>query len=504
MGAEVEKTEYSPEDRVRFRREVNQELETFTWLLAEAEFDSTFPKIGLEMELNLVDSQMQPSLSNDAVLEHLGDHFQSELARFNIEVNVEPRPVATGASPTLEHVVLGHLDEAEAAAVKAGCEMVPIGILPTLRPEHLTGEWISRGARYTALEKAILKERGEGATLDITGPTGERVEMYVDGIAPAAACTSLQLHRQVSPEKFATFWNAAQLITSVQVAVGANSPFLFGKRLWAETRIPLFEQVLDTRTPELRNQDVRSRAIFGRDWITSPADLFRENIGSYPALLPELFELPPTEGGPSSERPGAGKGKAPKLPRLMLHNGTVWRWNRGIYDVVDGVPHLRVENRVLPAGPTVADTMANCALYYGLLRTLVDTTPAPWVEFAHADAEKNFYAAARDGIEAELAWPGRTGTVPVTELVTEELLPLAHQGLLSGGTTQDDADTYLGTIARRCEKRTNGAVWQVKAAEQLEAAGASRDEALAQMVGLYRQNNATHAPVDQWPLPEDA
>lgn len=501
MGAEVEKTEYSSADRVRFREEVNHELETFTWLLAHAEFDSTFPKIGIEMELNLVDADMQPSLNNEAVLGHLGEHFQSELARFNIEVNVEPRPVATGASPSLEHVVLHHLQEAHDAADAEGCRMVPIGILPTLREEHLVGEWISAGSRYRALENALLKERGEGATIDITGPTGERVKQYTETIAPGAAATSLQLHRQVSPEKFATFWNAAQLVAAVQVAVGANSPFLFGKRLWAETRIPLFEQMMDTRTPELRNQGVKSRALFGRDWIATPADLFRENIGSYPGLLPELFELPSTEGGPSSDRSGAGKGRAPKLPRLMLHNGTVWRWNRGIYDVVDGVPHLRVENRVLPAGPTAADTMANCALYYGLLRTLVDTTPEPWLGFSHAEAERNFYAAAEHGIEAELAWPGTTGTMPVTELVAEHLLPLAHAGLVSGGTTSEDADTYLGTVRRRCEKRTNGATWQVQAVERLEARGLDRDAALTEMTRLYWEANATHQPVDQWELP---
>lgn len=502
MGAEVEKTEYSAEERRRFRREVNQELETFTWVLAHAEFDATFPKIGLELELNLVDEQMQPSMSNDDVLKHLGDHFQSELARFNIEVNVAPRPAATGASPSLEHVVLRHLQEAQDAAEQAACRVVPIGILPTLRPEHLEGEWISGGARYTALEKAILHERGgEGASLDIAGPGGERVQMYVPGIAPAAACTSLQLHRQVSPEKFATFWNAAQLIAAVQVAAGANSPFLFGKRLWAETRIPLFEQVLDTRTPELRNQGVASRAIFGRDWISSPADLFRENIGSYPALLPELFEMPADEGGPKSATPGDRKGRAPELPRLLLHNGTIWRWNRAIYDVVDGVPHLRVENRVMPAGPTAADTLANCALYYGLLRTLVDQSPHPWVGFSHDDAERNFYAAAEHGLDAELVWPGISGPLPVTELLTEHLLPLAHDGLLAGGTSRQDADTYLGTIRRRCETGVNGAVWQTRAVEQLEAQGMDRDAALTEMTRLYWENNATHAPVDQWPLP---
>ncbi|WP_462417478.1 glutamate--cysteine ligase [Kytococcus sp. Marseille-QA3725] len=501
MGAEVEKTEYSAEDRMRFREEVGNELETFAWLLAHASFDATFPKIGLELELNLVDDDMQPALSNDAVLDELGEHFQSELARFNIEVNVAPRPMATGASPTLEHVVRGHLQEAQDAAERAGCHMMAVGILPTLREEHLQGEWISGGARYTALEKAVLRERGEDGVLDIEGPTGERLRQQVSDLAPAAACTSLQLHRQVSPEKFAPFWNAAQLVAAVQVAIGANSPFLFGRRLWAETRVPLFEQTIDTRTPELRNQGVASRAVFGRDWISSPVDLFRENIGSYPALLPELFELPPTEGGPTSESPGDAKGRAPELPRLMLHNGTVWRWNRGIYDVVDGVPHLRVENRVLPAGPTAADTLANCALYYGLVRTLVDTSPSPWVGFAHAEAERNFYAAAEHGIEAELAWPGVSGKIPVTELVSEHLLPLARAGLLAGGTTEEDADTYLGTIRRRCEKRTNGATWQVRTVEALEAAGADRDEALQEMSRLYWQHNATHQPVDTWPVP---
>src|SRR5512133_3071757 len=186
--------------------------------------------------------------------------------------------------------------------------------------------------------------------------------MVSNTIMPEAACTSTQVHLQVSPEDFAGYWNAAQAIAGVQVAVGANSPFLFGKHLVAESRIPLFEQSTDTRSEELKAQGVRPRVWFGERWITSIFDLFEENVRYFPALLPITEDEDPLAVLEAGGTPG--------LHELRLHNGTIYRWNRPIYDVVDGTPHLRVENRVLPAGPTVVDMLANAAFYYGALGTL--------------------------------------------------------------------------------------------------------------------------------------
>jgi hypothetical protein len=208
----------------------------------------------------------------------------------------------------------------------------------------------------------------------------------------------VQLHLQVSPEDFAHYWNAAQAIAGVQVALAANSPFLFGRQLWQETRITLFEQATDTRPDELKQQGVRPRVWFGERWITSVFDLFEENIRYFPALLP-ICE----DEDPQAE---LDRGVSPQLAEMSLHNGTVYRWNRPVYAVVDGKPHLRVENRVLPAGPSVADVMANAAFYYGLVRSLAESQRPVWTQMSFTTAAENLHEAARYGLDAQLYWPG--------------------------------------------------------------------------------------------------
>src|SRR5450631_4643637 len=239
--------------------------------------------------------------------------------------------------------------------------LVDEDFLPTVMPEHFQGDWMSANLRYAALNEAMVSARGEDMFIDIQGADGERLATYADSIGPESAGISVQLHLQVPPQNFAACWNAAQVLAGPQLVVGANSPFFFGKRLWHETRTELFRQATDTRPIELKNQGVRPRVFFGERWITSVFDLFEENVRYFPALLPEISDEDPVAMLES--------GRTPLLPELRLHNGTVYRWNRPVYDVVNDIPHLRVENRVLPAGPTVIDTMANSAFYFGVLRT---------------------------------------------------------------------------------------------------------------------------------------
>ena len=255
------------------------------------------------------------------------------------------------------------------------------------------------------------------------------------------------------PRRFATHWNAAQAIAGVQLAIGANSPFFFGRELWRETRIALFEQATDTRPEELKAQGVRPRVWFGERWITSIFDLFEENVPYFPALLPLC--------DPEDPEAVLDAGGVPQLAELRLHNGTVYRWNRPVYDVVRGKPHLRVENRVLPAGPTVVDTLANAAFYYGLVRMLAEEERPIWSQMSFSAAEENFHAGARDGIDARVFWPG-LGEVPASELVLRRLLPLAHEGLDRWGSTPPDRDRLLGIIEQRCLTQRNGATWQAE------------------------------------------
>jgi hypothetical protein len=315
---------------------------------------------------------------------------------------------------------------------------------------------------------------------------------YADSIAPEAACTSVQLHQLVHPEDFARHWNAAQAIAGVQLAVGANSPFFFGKELWRETRIALFEQATDTRPEELKAQGVRPRVWFGERWITSIFDLFEENVRYFPALLPLCDDEDPLAV--------LERGDTPTLGELKLHNGTIYRWNRPVYEVVRGRPHVRVENRVLPSGPTVVDILANAAFYYGLVRALTEHERPIWTQMSFSAAEDNLHAGARDGLEARVYWPG-VGDVPVTELVLRRLLPLAHEGLERYGVDPHARDRLLEIVERRCVEEANGATWQSRTFRRLyEDEGHDRAEALRRMTVLYRDNMHGNEPVHTWPL----
>ncbi|MGZ4650320.1 MAG: glutamate--cysteine ligase, partial [Kineosporiaceae bacterium] len=331
---------------------------------------------------------------------------------------------------------------------------------------------------------------GEDVHLDIHGV--ERLSLYASTLAPESACTSVQLHLQVAPHDFAQHWNAAQVLAGPQVALGANSPFFFGRELWRETRIELFAQSTDTRPQELKNQGVRPRVWFGERWITSIFDLFEENVRYFPALLPEV----------SDEDPVAEleAGRPPKLQELRLHNGTIYRWNRPVYDVVGGAPHVRVENRVLPAGPTVVDIMANVAFYYGALRVLAEDERPVWSKMTFPTAEENFREGARLGLDAQLYWPA-IGQVTVDELVLGRLLPLAHEGLERWGVGAAVRDRYLGVIEQRAKSGRNGASWQVGTVHALEERGMSRREALTQMLTLYLEGMHANEPVHTWPVP---
>ena len=287
---------------------------------------------------------------------------------------------------------------------------------------------LSANPRYALLNEQIFAARGEDLHLAIDGV--ERLSAYADTIAPEAACTSVQLHQLVDPGAFARHWNAAQCIAGIQLAVGANSPFFFGRELWRETRIALFEQATDTRSEELKAQGVRPRVWFGERWITSIFDLFEENVRYFPSLLPVVEEEDPVEV--------LERGDTPRLQELRLHNGTIYRWNRPIYDVVRGRPHLRVENRVLPAGPTVVDTLANAAFYYGLVRVLADEDRPLWTQMSFSAAEENFHACARDGIDARVYWPG-LGEVPAAELVLRGCCRWRTRGSSAGASTPPTA-----------------------------------------------------------------
>jgi gamma-glutamyl:cysteine ligase YbdK (ATP-grasp superfamily) len=488
VGEEVKRTTYSSAHRQQYRRKVQLCLDVFETMLAQSSFEFDQPLTGIEIECNLVDGDYQPAMSNQDVLAAIADPaYQTELGAYNIEFNVPPRPLTGRAHLDLENDVRASLNAAETKAGSGGAHIVMIGILPTLMPEHLATDWMSESTRYAALNDSIFNARGEDIQIDISGP--EPLSLYYPSIAPESACTSTQLHLQVSPEDFADNWNAAQVLAGPQLALGANSPYFFGHQLWAETRIELFAQATDTRPDELKAQGVRPRVWFGERWITSIFDLFEENVRYFPSLLPEV----------SDEDPVAelAAGRTPHLSELRLHNGTVYRWNRPVYDVVDGRPHLRVENRVLPAGPTVVDMLANSAFYYGMLRTLSEEDRPLWTKLSFATAHANFLKAARHGMDATLYWPG-LGEVAPDELVLRHLLPLAEEGLRRWNVSAEARDRFLGVIEGRAKTGRNGAGWQVSTVNALQQRGMPRPAALAEMLRRYCQHMHSNEPVHTW------
>src|SRR6516162_1501767 len=461
MGREIQAIKFSGEDRRVYREKVRRSLDALARMLREHLFEDSPAQVGQEIELNLVDSQAIPSMRNADVLDAIADPaWGVELAQFNLEINVPPRQLAGDALAELEQVVRDDLNAGDEKARGTGTRLVMVGILPTLRKGDMHLGTLTASDRFRVLNEQIFAARGEDMRISIDG--AEKLLTHTDSITPEAACTSLQLHLQVNPESFANYWNAAQAAAAVQVALGANSPFLFGKQLWHETRITLFEQATDTRPDELKEQGVRPRVWFGERWITSVFDLFEENLRYFPALLPICEEEDPLAV--------LDQGRSPQLAEMSLHNGTIYRWNRPVYDNAGGTPHLRVENRVLPAGPTIADVVANAAFYYGLVRSLAEAQRPIWTQMSFTTAAENLHEAARNGLDAQLYWPG-VGDVPVSELVLRRLLPLAREGLGHWGVEAKCADRLLGIIEQRCLTGQNGAAWQIAIVDRLSADG---------------------------------
>lgn len=447
--------------------------------------------VGMEVELDLMDPLGRPRLVNDAVLARLGrTDMQHEFGQFNVELNLAPRQLRGGVLHDSERDLADVLDGCRARIEGLGTRLIAVGMLPTLSAEQLTIERISGSPRYALLSRRLHAARHRLFRVRIIDGR-EPVGFTTDSAAPDAATTSLQLHLRVPPDRFAAYYNAAQMIAGAQVAVAANSPYLLGRQAWQETRITLLEQLLDTRRRSEILAGAPARVRLGDRWISGPVELFDDLVRLFPPLLPML----------EAEDPDAalGAGYAPGLLELRLHNGTVWPWNRPVYDVQDGRPQLRIENRVLPSGPTAVDMVANAAFYYGLVRAVVDSDPAPWRQMPFAAAERNLHRAARDGLDAQLCWRGVD--YPVDQLAHEVLLPAAAAGLDAWGLDGHDRDRYLGVVEARVRCGRTGAAWQTEAVRYLEERGLQRIAALREMTRRYAEHAHTGAPVHEWPVP---
>jgi hypothetical protein len=431
------------------------------------------PQIGgFELECCLLDRDGKPAPINQQFLEGFQNPLiVPELATFNFEINSTPR--------LLEGSVFSHMAEelgrlwsaCHAAAAKFATRPGMFGILPTLCQTDLTLANMSPLNRYRALNEQVFNLRqGKPVLLEIEGKEALRVQ-HAD-VMLESATTSFQIHLQVSAEQAARVYNLSKIVSAPMVAVCANSPFLFGHELWDETRIPLFEQSISVGA-----SDLTKRVSFGIRYVyESIMENFMANLQRYPVLLPRLMDEP-----------------VETLAHLRLHNGTIWRWNRPLigFDAT-GQPHLRIEHRVVPSGPSVVDCIANAALYFGLVSGLAGSEVSPQEDLAFHRARSNFYLAARYGLEANLDWIGYH-QMKAAELLQQILLPKAREGLLILGVDAAEVDQWLGVIEGRLSRLQTGASWQRRWVER-------HGHDMQALTAAYLENQQTGQPVYEWPL----
>ncbi|GAB2932064.1 glutamate--cysteine ligase [Nonomuraea fastidiosa] len=464
MGKDLEKERFTEAEFARFGERIQQQLSVLRELLTTPGFGEGPVTIGAELELFLIDDEGMPLQRNDQVRDALGDpRVVLELGRYNIEVNLTPIPLAGRPFETLGAEVQEAITKIDGAVAGGGA--LPIGILPTLDAGHFTLGAMSDQNRYRAMSRGLRRLRLEPFLVKIGN-----LELSVEDVILESANTSWQVHIRTPPESFARLFNAAQLAIGPVLAACGNSPFFLGRELWEETRIALMEEAADDRDvqrPERRD----GRVTFGSDWVREGAhELFERYVRDYDPIVPDI-----TEGAPEHE-----------VPELRLHQGTIWQWNRPVYDPADG-GHLRIELRALPAGPSCADMAANTAFLLGLTLSQAERD---LTGYRFAQAYQNFYRAAMDGLDAKLSWPGRDGEYEAAELVLS-LLPEARDGLLKAGVTASDADRALDVVAQRTRLRRTGSVWQ---REALARFGGDR----GRMVRRYRELALSGLPVHLW------
>jgi len=488
MGEKIRAVQRDPEELRRFTQHLLDDLTALERLVEKGGIESGVRRLGAEQEVFLVDEAWRPASIGEAVLAEVDDdHFTTELARFNLEFNLEPLPLTGAAFSQLEEDLDRHLSDLRRAARKHGGEVVLVGILPTLTSDHLTLDHMTPVPRYLALNSVLKQMRGEDFEFRIKGRDSLRIRH--DNLMLEACNTSFQVHLQVSADEFARKYNLAQLLAAPVLGVATNSPILLDRQLWSETRIALFQQATDDRPPSDGLRRSQPRVSFGSRWVDSSiTEIFREDIARFRVLL--------GEDTPEDAVAKVEAGEAPELYALRQHNGTVYRWNRPCYGVSDGQAHLRIENRVLPAGPTVVDEVANAAFWLGLMEG-ADSAYGDIAERLPFDsARRNFLAAARRGLATEVEWTSDR-RLSMRELIVDELLPLAHQGLASLDVASEDRQRYLGIIEKRATSGRSGSRWMCDFADELSSSKGLQRPAAALVAGLHRRQTEG-SPVHTW------
>ncbi len=491
MGLLIDKEEFEEQDFADFADRLQQSLTILHELLSRPGFGEGPLTLGAELELPIIDKAgLAFPINRSLLAQSANSSLQLELNRFNIEYNATPVPLIGSPFTALHTQLTEALRHINGLAAAQGGRVVPIGILPTLSEADLQSQALTDLPRYRALSWALRHQRHTPFRVCIDGK--EPLTMTCNDVTMEGANTSFQLHLRVPPHEFAHLYNMAQLVTPIAVAVSANSPIFVGHLLWDETRIALFKQAIDDRPPHEKNWNQPARVSYGNGWVREGAyELFAEAVGLFPPLMPLISDRPPME----CHR----RGELPSLEELRLHQSTVWRWNRAIYDPTMG-GHLRIELRALPSGPTPIDMVANAAFLIGMILGLRAQAQHLLPIFPFDYTHRNFYRAAQAGLDAQLLWPSGTPPspreMPLRDLA-RTMLPIAKQGLGEAGVDEEETDRLLNIIQQRLDTGINGATWQRSMLTQFEQ-GMPRTEALAAMLERYLTYSNEGRPVTEW------
>ncbi len=493
MGENVQHSHFSEEDHQKFSRKLKENLDLLELLLSTPGFGKGSTSLGAELELDVIDSSGQTRWINDKLVNFAKDpQLTFEVNQYNVEYNLSPVPAAGRPFTRIGREISSKFKQLNTLAKKYDARAIMIGILPTLEERDIGQQATTECNRYYVLAEELEKLRSKPNRVEINGL--DKLVINNAKLSAEGANTSFQLHLRTNPDEFSDVFNAAQLASAPALAISTNSPFFLQRRLWEETRIPLFKQLIEIH--DSSQADTNGRASMGSDWVKEGVfELFRKSVEKYPVLIPEC-----TDKNIKTTRISRLK-SAPELAELRLHHGSIWHWNRAIYDP-HGSGHIRIELRALPSGPSVIDMMANAAFLLGLTKGLQKRmTKIPgYMPFKQMNS--NFYQAAQFGLDATFDWPKASGRslqrITAASLI-EELIPVAEDGLQQLQVKQDEIDNLLACIKGRVEKKMTGARWQLAIVKQLESK-MSRKEALQKMISLYLELSDSNKPVHQWPL----
>ncbi len=480
----------------KFMKALLNDVRSLEYMIENDWFENDIVRIGAEQEMVLVHKESyKPATVAMEALELMKDlpWVETELAKFNLEINLQPRTFEGDCFTQLHDETAIKLNKIQTVLDTMDVSLILTGILPTLRKYHLVMENLTPKQRYYALMEAINAQH-LGANYELRLDGLDELLIKHDSPLIEACNTSFQVHLQVPSNDFVRQYNIAQAITAPVLAISANSPLVFGKRLWHESRIALFQQALDTRSSHDHMRERSPRVTFGKQWLEeSSLEIYKEDISRFRVLLGSDVEEDSLEL--------IKKGAVPKLRSLQVHNSTVYRWNRPCYGISDnGKPHLRIECRVIPSGPTVADEIANSCFWLGLMSGLADTEKDIRTKLSFDDVSDNFLKAAKFGIDTKFTWY-KDKKVNAIDLIKNELIDVARHGLRIKNVNENDIDKYLGIIQERTEKHMTGARWLLRAYSDLKPK-ASEDEALATVTAMIMENQISGKCVHDWEMPK--